>query len=208
MKYKIAYILFLAACSVLIGLWMFQICTGVMPGLDIVTRPFAEQSKTFALYPFFRRMTVFGSSSFLIPVCLAAAFVIWGKYRRIFPAVIFVTGALAGWVLNHGMKALVQRARPTIDPLLDAVGSSFPSGHAMSSMICYGLFAYFFGNHIASRTGRVLLYTAVGLMILLIGLSRYVLNVHYLTDVLAGYFFGYLFLVFWLRLYRRAKKNH
>lgn len=72
----------------------------------------------------------------------------------------------------------------------NAEGFSFPSGHAMISIVCYGLLAYYLRQNIAStrfRSGITLFFT---LFILLIGFSRYVINVHFLTDVLSGFIIG------------------
>lgn len=142
-----------------------------------------------------------GSSSFLIPFTLASGVLLYMVYRRLLEPLMLLGGSLGGWLLNHGIKAAVHRERPSIDPLLDAIGTSFPSGHAMSSMVCYGLLAAWLIKRTSSGIRRKWIGIAAMLLILLVGISRYILNVHYLTDVLAGYFFGYLFILVWLRIW-------
>lgn len=97
---------------------------------------------------------------------------------------------IGGGVLNWVLKELLQRARPElIDPFITASGWSFPSGHAMGSLMAYGMLAY-----VLLRLGRpewrlpVIVITVT--LVLLIGTSRLFLQVHYFSDVLAGFAAG------------------
>lgn len=98
-------------------------------------------------------------------------------------------------LLNGFVKNIYQRIRPDqIEHLVDQGGYSFPSGHAMGSMIiCGGLifliFRYFKSNWVKWSIGVFL-----GILILLIGLSRIYLGVHYPSDVIAGFSLGFMWL--------------
>ena len=97
---------------------------------------------------------------------------------------------VGAWVLNNAVKLAVGRQRPTFDdPLATAHGLSFPSGHAMNSVVVLGaLLMVFLPAVRPARHRRVVAVTV--LLVLLIGFSRLALGVHYLTDVVAGFVLG------------------
>jgi undecaprenyl-diphosphatase len=106
------------------------------------------------------------------------------------------TIAMAGVVpLNSGLKALFQRPRPLHDHgYIVEHGWSFPSGHAFGAMVFYGMLAYVLLRLLPHRWHRLVIAAAVA-MVTLIGLSRIVLQVHYFSDVMAGYASGLVWLV-------------
>ena len=66
----------------------------------------------------------------------------------------------------------------------------FPSGHAISAVMCYGLLAYLLIPRMSSRFWKAVVIVTAGLIILYIGVSRLFVGDHYLSDVLAGYALG------------------
>lgn len=102
--------------------------------------------------------------------------------------------ALGSITLNLVLKQLYHRPRPLL-PLTSASGLSFPSGHAMISASFYGLLIYLVWTHVQRPALRYALVTGLALLILLIGLTRVYLRVHYATDVLAGFTAGAAWLV-------------
>jgi undecaprenyl-diphosphatase len=110
---------------------------------------------------------------------------------------VWIAALVGGEALNWLLKQWFARARPQFDdPLAVALFYSFPSGHAMMSLIMYGLLAYFVWLSTPHRWVRVLVTTALILLILLIGFSRLYLGVHYFSDVLAGFAAGGVWLSF------------
>lgn len=93
-------------------------------------------------------------------------------------------------LINSGLKALFQRARPLHDHGFVVEHSfSFPSGHASGSMVFYGMLAYVLLVLCPPRTHRAIVLLAVA-TITVVGISRILLQVHYFSDVLAGYATG------------------
>ena len=95
-------------------------------------------------------------------------------------------------------KYWIARARPDLEPHLVVVKtSSFPSGHATSSMIFYLTLALVLDRRhaLASRRG----VAAAILLSLLIGISRVMLGVHWPSDVIGGWAFGLLWVLLTLR---------
>ncbi|MFC2949977.1 phosphatase PAP2 family protein [Virgibacillus sediminis] len=184
------------------GVWIAKIMAGSVPYVDQWTRELVGMVDGTAVYTFFRWMTELGSGTFLTPFTIIMAAVIWLLYRRFLPAVIFAGGTLSAHWLNLMIKEIVNRQRPSLLPSAEAEGYSFPSGHAMIPMVCFGLLAYYLGKKMYSARTVFIMQLAFALLVFLIGISRYFLNVHYLTDVVAGFFVGYLWLLGWIALDR------
>jgi undecaprenyl-diphosphatase len=107
-------------------------------------------------------------------------------------ALLLATGGAQA--LNSLLKALFHRPRPEATSwYLLGQAYSFPSGHAMVSAAFFGFLVYF-GWRTLRGWARVVWCGGMVLLIVLIGLSRLYLGVHYLTDVVAGYLAGF----FWL----------
>lgn len=102
---------------------------------------------------------------------------------------LIVTGAGA-LILDPALKALVGRLRPVVDvPLAPYGGDSFPSGHALGSMVAYGALLLVFLPALRPRWHR----PAIGLVAVLvfaIGLTRVALGVHFISDVLGAWLLG------------------
>lgn len=115
-------------------------------------------------------------------------------------------------VLVDSLKAFFARPRPTGARII-VQGFSFPSGHAMSGMVIYGLIGYLACRFlIRRRWPRLLLCAILAIFIILTGLSRVYLGVHYPSDILAGWsagtsvLFGCIILLEGLQ-YRRPSDN-
>lgn len=112
-------------------------------------------------------------------------------WRHLFVLAITCGG---GALLNAMLQLLFHRARPAYATEFNAASWSFPSGHAMDSLIVYGLFAYWFSRRHPSA--RVWLIAGTTLLVASIGFARIYLGVHYVSDVIAGYSAGCVWLVF------------
>ena len=97
------------------------------------------------------------------------------------------------------LKHLIDRPRPTHSVYLESL-ASFPSAHAALAVAFYGLLFYFLINGVADKTRQKIYAVFAILFILLIGLSRLYLGVHFLSDVVAGYLVGaaWMWLGIWL----------
>jgi membrane-associated phospholipid phosphatase len=117
------------------------------------------------------------------------------KVGRMRLLAFLLIATIGGGVVDTIVKVAVNRSRPEVDdPLVEAFGKSFPSGHAMTSIITYGALVLIFMPVIPKRWR----WTTIGLAITLvaaIGFSRLALGVHYLSDILAGYALGLAWLV-------------
>jgi membrane-associated phospholipid phosphatase len=112
-----------------------------------------------------------------------------------------------GFIINYVMKLSFQRDRP-VDPMIDPLRNfSFPTGHATSGFIFYGLLAYLVWKTSLPKSIRMIIVSLLILFSLTIGFSRIYLRMHYTTDVLAGFAIGILWLVFSIWMMEKFKKR-
>jgi membrane-associated phospholipid phosphatase len=144
----------------------------------------------FQLISFFGDASTLASMSLLFLIVLALT-----RYWRLF---FLWTVTLPGaGILNQFLKNTLQRQRPQWPiPWIAESGWSFPSGHAMCSLVIYGLLAYSIYFLPTRRTLRLSFGVLAILLVIAIGFSRLYLGVHYFSDVMAGY----LAATFWLIL--------
>lgn len=88
---------------------------------------------------------------------------------------------------NQILKHILRRVRPDHLRLVKEKGFSYPSGHAMVSIAVYGILIYLVNKNIKNKPLKIILTILLSLLILLIGLSRIYVGVHYPSDVLSGY---------------------
>ena len=99
--------------------------------------------------------------------------------------------AFGSWALMMTTKPIIGRGRPDmVQPLVDAAGYAFPSGHALMAAATYLTFAFMTQKYARHKHARVLLMAFTCLLILVVGGSRIYLGVHYPSDVLGGILLG------------------
>ncbi len=103
------------------------------------------------------------------------------------------------FILNRILKLIIARPRPSILRIVPENGYSFPSGHAMISTGFYGLLIYLIYKNIENKKIKNPLIIGLGLTILLIGISRIYLGVHYATDVMGGFVIGIIYLIIFIK---------
>ncbi len=114
-------------------------------------------------------------------------------YRRFRQPAVFAFMAIVGIgtvLINNGLKLLVMRDRPQVGQLVDAAGSSFPSGHSATSAACWLAMAIVAGRWTSRRAQPWLTAGAVAIACV-VAASRVLLGVHWLTDVVAGLIVGW-----------------
>ena len=108
-------------------------------------------------------------------------------------AILLALSAALGVIVAEALKVTTARQRPPgAEVYAHDLDKSFPSGHSMASVYVYGCIALIL--FLAARRYQTKGYQAAGLIVavfaLTIGLSRLVLGVHWLSDVIAGWMFG------------------
>ena len=109
-------------------------------------------------------------------------------------ATTLAIAAIGAIGLNILLKHLFSRARPALwDRVVDVGQYSFPSGHAMVSMVIYGFIGYILANRYRRQQWWIISVTT--LLVIAIGFSRLYLGVHWPTDIIAGYAAGLVWLI-------------
>lgn len=150
-----------------------------------------------------RVVTTFGNTASLWAIGIAGA--LYLLYRRR-PEWAMYCGftQLFGLVLMSSLKNLFGRERPPVPPrLVEIASASFPSGHALNSMVVFGTFAV----TAYALTGRQWPLAAALLGTAAIGLSRVYLAAHWMLDVLAGWVIGALVVAAGLLVLRRLTRD-
>lgn len=133
-----------------------------------------------------RSFTTLGAWPIRLGVALACGAILVARARRR-DAAILVLSVAASAIALPLLKLLFGRARPDLLwRLADATSLSFPSGHAMGTMIVYPLVGFLLVRAAQRRIG---LAAGVALA-LLIGATRVLLGVHWLSDVIGGWLLG------------------
>ncbi|HEX6369695.1 MAG TPA: phosphatase PAP2 family protein [Longimicrobium sp.] len=136
-------------------------------------------------------VTALGARVVVWMVVLIASVFLWSSRHHYSAALLWVSMLGAGFV-NAALKVSFNRPRPDVFPWrTQHVGlASFPSGHAMTSIVVYGTLAFLIARLAPTRLLRRLTWMLAILVILLIGWSRLYLGVHWPSDVLAGFVMG------------------
>lgn len=145
---------------------------------------------------------------FVVGGIMSVTFLIRKKYVALVAFWLALAGV--GISTRYG-KTFISRDRPANVAYYEVEHSSFPSGHATTALAQYGLIAYFLYRHYRKRRQRQLIVGAAAALIMVVGFSRIYLGVHYLSDVLAGFLLGTLWLLVGISLmevmvYRREKQ--
>ncbi len=103
-------------------------------------------------------------------------------------------------IINQVLKFIVKRPRPSDLFLIVETGYSFPSGHSMVSLSFYGLLIYFIYKYFKNKKLKIFLITLLSLIIVLIGVSRVYLGVHFVSDVISGFLLSLSYLIIFIKV--------
>ena len=193
----------------MLALWAFvaiSFCylarkSGPFPG-DLAVTLFLQGFPASPLRVFAQGVSFLGAPTIAAATALASAAGLWIAGRR--TDGLIIAGTLLPDLLNQGLKVLIDRPRPP-EGLVQvwelAGGGSFPSGHAFHAILFLGVAIFIVRRHTKNRWPKALLSLLFASLILLMGLSRIYLGVHWASDVLGGYLIGGLFLYLILLFY-------
>lgn len=148
-----------------------------------------------SLTSFLTFITSLGSSTVIIILSLAAVFYLLYYRKHKWDAIIFGIAVGGASLMNFILKVSFHRLRPAPPALVNASGFSFPSGHAMDSLVLYGMLLYLVWINFPHGFRTYLFSVFILILVLGIGVSRIYLGVHYPSDVLAGFFAGGIWLI-------------
>lgn len=176
----------------------------ILQTIDQPIMTFIRGSITPGKTSFFQYITKFSNTATIIFLTIVGSISLYYWKEKISAYWLFINSAFIQGIGNVLLKKMFTRPRPDVSGhLVQASGFSFPSGHAMGSILFYGTLILILPKLIKNKTMRVSLQTILGLLILLIGTSRVYLGVHYPTDILGGWLIGMTWLLFSYPLFKK-----
>ena len=162
---------------------------------DETVRAFVHSLATPFLTEVMRFASFLGSTLFLILLGLAVFGILYYLKRRR-AAVLFAVATIGATVLLVSLKLAFKRVRP--EPFFDTIlpaSFSFPSGHSLASFSFYLTVAALITTRIKNPVYKILIWIFAAALVLLIGISRIYLGVHYPSDVVAGFVVGFIWVI-------------
>lgn len=142
-----------------------------------------------------KSISFLGGTFFLIGLSLLLFFLF--KNKKI--SLMIILNLSFSFLTNSLLKIIVQRKRPIENILISETGYSFPSGHSMVSMAFYDFLIYLILHKVKNKFLKYMITIILLLLILLIGISRIYLGVHYASDVIGGFLVGMIFLILYIK---------
>ena len=204
-------VLIILAISALFLLVLFYLTNYIVlkNQIDFDNSVFAvvERYKTPATTDILTFFTFFGSINFLMPAyILLSLYFIFFKKNNIRSFNITAIGLSSG-ILLHLIKNIFQRHRPPHPLIENVTGFSFPSGHSFSSFTFVGVLIYMLWeskNTILMKwAGTIVLF----ILAAIIAFSRVYLQVHYASDVIAGFCLSFIWLSLCIYVLERINKK-
>lgn len=141
---------------------------------------------------------IFSIITFMMVIVLI---IINSKNKRI--GILYIINMGICYLINFILKILISRDRPIQYMLVLEDSYSFPSAHSMLSVAFYGFLAYLIIKYVKNKPLKIIGVILSIIFTLLVGVSRVYLGVHYPTDVLCGFLFGYIYLIVYIYVVRK-----
>lgn len=161
-------------------------------------------SKSDVMTMFMTVITMMCNTEFIIVATLLLVLLI--KNKKI--GGMIASNVVLCSVINTIIKHIFLRPRPVGIKLIEQGGYSFPSGHSMMAVAFYGLLIYIIWNTKWKNVWKIFTTTLLVILILLIGISRIYVGVHFASDVIAGLSISLSYLIIFIELlYKRVIKK-
>lgn len=133
----------------------------------------------------YKVITFLGSTTFIIAMCVffLILFIILKKKNYGF---IVVGVVIISTLVNNLIKIIIARERPLVKSFVTEHSYSFPSGHTMAATTLYGILLYFVLKSNMNKKLKIILSIVLGLLPLLVALSRVYLGAHFMSDVIGA----------------------
>lgn len=193
MKKKDKYLLILFLIISLI--WTILVYFNVFANVDSKFYKLVIGFKGEILTNIFKIITFLCSVKFMVSICIVLGITAIIKKKKIYGFPIFII--VISSVVNSILKYIIRRERPDkINWLINESNFSFPSGHSMMAVLFYGFLGYIIYKSKINNIFKYILLFIISILILMIGISRVYLGVHYFSDIIGGFLWGFtLFII-------------
>lgn len=171
---------------------IYQIDTYILFAMEKIRNSFLNEEMA--------GITWLGNWKMILFLAVIAGIFFWRKKKYDYLSALFLVVA-GGELLGKILKYVVARQRPeVISYLTEADGFSFPSGHAFMAACFFGFLIWISSREIKSNLVKKAVIIFLLFLILAIGFSRIYLGVHWPSDVLGGFFLGWIWIIISIKL--------
>ena len=186
------------------------ITSKIITGKELIMDKFAhdilvKQLRSPFMTTIMKAITKLSDTTYIIIIAIILSLLFLFKWKEKNIAKLIPCSLLLVTIVNNTLKVIFQRERPLGHRLIEITGYSFPSGHAMASMAFYGLLIYIIYHKVLNKSLRNILISINIIIILLIGISRVYLGVHYLSDIIVGYSISIIYLLLLSKILKKFK---
>ena len=174
---------------------------------DFRVMNYVHMHETLQLVQIMKWVTFFGSSQFLLPAYILLIIFYVIKKNTAYAIDIAII-SISSTAIMFLLKNIFKRHRPPMPIVKTIVGYSFPSGHSLSSFIFCSILVYLIFQSSLTKTLKYIISFLLLLFALTIGVSRIVLNVHFASDVIAGFCLGFVLVILAFNIMRRIRREH
>ena len=160
--------------------------------LDLLFSDTVRSTVSIGTLQFFALLTHFGDPITLTLLAAVVAALLLQR-RQLWLCAAWLLALAGNALLGKLLKNIFERARPVYDHRLAvADGWSFPSGHSSGAVVAFGMLAYLIARFLPERLAawRLPVLMAAAALAFAVGCSRVFLQVHYVSDVMAGFAVG------------------
>ncbi|MGN8646514.1 phosphatase PAP2 family protein [Gracilibacillus sp. HCP3S3_G5_1] len=163
--------------------------------IDRIFQEYIVFSEEDRFYQIMGVVTEAGSVTFLTIASIILAVYLFFMKESKWYSVFFSINMIGISLLTQILKLVFERDRPELIAQFDGTGFSFPSGHSTGSIAFYGFIIYLLWKKVSTKWLKGLCILVVALLAITIPISRVVLGVHFLTDIIAGMSLGLAWLI-------------
>ncbi len=196
---KLFFEIFVCALAIIGSLYIFlklshKVIENEIISFDSTIMNFLHGLHSPLMTTIMKFFTFFGGEIFIgCAILITILFLYYKRHRK--DALIFGFVLFFGIVLNLWLKGFFERARPDLFAVVIEKTYSFPSGHSMNSFVFFISLSYFVFHNTRNKKLGITLSLLSTVLVLLVGISRIYLGVHYPSDVLGGYAAGIVWFV-------------
>lgn len=159
-------------------------------GLDTGAADWAMHNRTAATGDVLEVITHLGEPTVVAGMAVVLAAVATWRTRSRWIAPFLLLVVAGNGIVTTTIKNVADRVRPSLNPIAETLGPSFPSGHSSWSAAFFAATALVLARHV-DRPGRVALAGLAAGLAVCVAATRVLLNVHWLSDVIAGLALGW-----------------
>ncbi len=161
-----------------------------LSGIDSAIADWGNRNATAFSTSGLKLVTDLGETWMAAIACVVVAIVDFRLTRNRWVVPFLLAVVVGDKLLTNGLKTLVDRVRPDLNPVAHTLGPSFPSGHTSTAAALWAAAALVAWRWWGRRSLAPLAGLAVGIAVA-VAASRVLLDVHWLTDVIAGLALGW-----------------